>query len=227
MSWPNKLSLGAICALGLCLGASTTVSVNMYERSLKARLSPTFTQQGPTDSELLFLGDSRVSQWQQWDQFNARYLGFPGATSFQILGSLATNSSLDYCASTVVIQLGINDIKLVGVDAGKQELVINDAVSNISKIAELIAGCSDKVIIQSIIAASTPGPVRSLFWNDAVNVSVTTINHRLLDSNLANNVVVSNVEGIFLSEPNAFYADTLHFTEAGYKKLNQSIEEFK
>ncbi len=95
-------------------GASAQWVLNFYERSLRAQFPVQGVIQGNPDANIVFLGDSRVSDWAEHDRLKELYVGFPEATVSQIRSRI-TDIDWPDSTQTIVVQAGVNDLRILGI----------------------------------------------------------------------------------------------------------------
>lgn len=160
---------------------------SLYQRYLQAivwplgisRLDfPTFPNH--STKRILIVGDSRAKDWgsSSTPSFSVINCSIPGSTTGQLkllLPYLLEKKTPDM----VVIQSGINDLKLLGFRPdlvySLQELCFN----NLTEIVSLCRQHNIPVIVTLIIPPDNPSFFRSVVWSDLIPYSVQEINGRL------------------------------------------------
>jgi len=201
-------------------------SIILYERLMKAQLDPTGTwfdiyKKNVGSPNCLFIGDSRVSQWKVPPSFCKSFMyGFSGFTSSQIflaLPMLEVPDSVD----TVFLQLGINDLKTIGLYEDKEYDIRSNLMKNLDGIALFFVKKNIKVYITTIIPAGKISYPRKLIWTTLVDESVDEINRYLLRLNVKGIEVID--AAIEFNQRYELYKDELHLNSKGYEKLNEVI----
>jgi len=194
---------------------------------LKVQLDPTGTwlvekQQATQSPAVLLIGDSRVSQWSRFPPLDNTFIyGFSGFTSEQVKLSLK-EVHIPSSVGIVIIQVGINDLKAIGLLEEKSTLIQQRVFANIVEISKNFLGKDIEVYVTTIIPAKKEVSFpRSLIWSDAIDESVELVNQQLRNLEVEGVNVIDAAE-LFDSQ-DQLYKDTLHFNKHGYKKLNQLI----
>lgn len=176
--------------------------------------------------KVVFFGDSRIEDWSPMPKLrgvNAMNRGIGGQTSAQVLGRVRQHV-LALHPDLVVLQVCVNDLKVLGAFEDEKEKLVEECVENITRIA--LALRPTKVLVTTVFPV---GPVdlmkRMTIWSDSVLSAVREVNERLRKLNLPN-VQVIDCDPI-LSEHGRmrtpFARDTYHLTEAGYRALNHHL----
>ena len=180
----------------------------------------------------LLLGDSRMAQWslprpQGGHIVNA---GLPGATTARITAA-AGKFVERYRPDIVVVQAGINDIKLVGLRPDLRPQVVAEAAANLTRLAEICRSFGSRVIVLLVWPAGEPELLRRPIWNaSAVSDAVTELNMRLRALHAPEKgIVVFDL----LTEAGVrpAYRDALHLTSETYRRmapiLDRKIQELR
>ena len=124
------------------------------------------------DSTVLLLGDSRMAQWHLpqlagWRVVNA---GTGGLTTGQL--RLCAPKLLDeFHPDAVVVEVGINDLKYLGLRPEMASQIVSLAASNLTAVVQECVARHCKVIVLETWPASRPELARRLVWNAAIPVS--------------------------------------------------------
>lgn len=175
---------------------------------------------------ILLLGDSRMAEWNFSPPpgIQAINAGLPGLTSAQLRG-LAPSVLDRVQPEVVVLQIGINDLKLVGVRTIWRQRVVTDATEN---IAEVVAACRRRGIRVILLDTWPTGPVewsRRMVWNAAVPEAVRELNQRLR-SRLASEdgvVPLDLFERAGLAAGRATHRDAVHLRAGAYDPLSRAL----
>ncbi len=186
----------------------------------------------PGSRTVLLMGDSRMTDWglpqiEGWRVVNA---GLPGITTAQLVSCCRT--LLDQVRpQMVVIQIGINDLKLLGVRPDLGEAVTVTCVSNIMAVVSECRRVGVRVVVIPVWPAGKVTLARRVVWSDAVDPAVTETNARLQR-------LLANEEGVYvadlllelthgLSKENCerLYRDTLHLKSETYVRLSALLAE--
>jgi lysophospholipase L1-like esterase len=185
----------------------------------------------PGTKTLLLLGDSRVADWglPRIESFRVVNAGVPGMTSAQLV--LRHREILDRVQpEVVVIQIGINDLKLLGVRPELRESVVSGCVSNIETIVTECRRRSTRVVLTTVWPAGRLTLARRFVWSGTVGQAVEETNAQL-ERTFANRAGV-RVADIFStlsrehpSGHDQLYRDTLHLRHESYARLSTLLSE--
>ena len=186
----------------------------------------------PGSRTVLLLGDSRMADWglPQIDGWRVLNAGLPGVTTAQLASCCRT--ILDQVQpQVVVIQIGINDLKLLGVRPALGEAVTRNCVSNILTIVAECRRAGARVVVTPVWPAGRVTLARRLVWSPSVDAAVAETNARLLR-------LLANEDGVYvvdlylelsygLSSKNReqLYRDTLHLKPETYARLSALLAE--
>jgi lysophospholipase L1-like esterase len=210
-----------------------------YAESLAAKVWPTsqfiIPKLNIPNSEpksILLLGDSRIADWG-CPTIEGRHVvnaGFRGITSAQL--AMACRDILQQTRpQVIVIQVGINDLKLLGIRPELREAVVSNCVSNILTVVQESKQAGARVIVTPIWPAGEVSLMRRFVWSDAVDSAIVETNARLQRALEAEHgVAVVDIfgqmaQGFSAAERNQFYSDTLHLRPGTYFRLSELLAE--
>ena len=186
----------------------------------------------PGSRTVLLMGDSRMADWglpqvENWRVLNA---GLPGVTTAQ-LASCCRAILNQVQPQVVVIQIGINDLKLLGVRPDLGDAVTGNCVSNILTIVTECRRAGARVVVTPVWPVGKVTLARRLVWSIAVDPTVAETNARLRR-------LLANEDGVYvvdlfleltrgLSKENReqLYRDTLHLKPETYARLSVLLAE--
>lgn len=223
-------SLGSFCAY---------TSFSLYKRLQYLSLNPLSLNEvehaqlqnnDAINGELIaIIGDSRAKQWALPDTFSEKVinLGVGGHTTAQ---ALARNrlSLGEIRPSTVVVQIGINDLKTIALFPGKTQEIIKNCKNNITALVEFAKSTDvKKIVLTSVFPTGKPPLYRKLFWNKAVSSAITDVNSHI-ESLVSDRVVFLDTHSLLLNTNtgltrNEYQQDFLHLSKNGYTALNQYL----
>jgi len=219
------VSLLTVIALTTTVVAVTSFSFarDFYRQSLEAQHPQTVELFGDVNGNIVFLGDSRVSQWSQHDAFAARYIGYAGASSHQIARQFDSDL-LGKSTSVVIIEAGVNDLRLAGLAPERMTELVDESLTSLHLLAADLAPLVDQVIVLTVFPTADPGVVRSVVWGEEVQQGVDRLNGAMLQTTWPSNVLVLDCDPALLALGDLAFVDTLHLTESGYDVLNALLE---
>jgi lysophospholipase L1-like esterase len=177
---------------------------------------------------ILLMGDSRMAEWgvpplSHGEVLNA---GQPGATTAQV--RLRLPVLLDaFRPRFVVLQAGINDLKLIGVRPDLGPVIVAQALDNISN---MVAQCSQhqcKVIVLETWPVGKPELFRRFVWNEKISDGVVRLNEALRHLHSPTNgvYVVDLFKSAELAPNQKMFRDALHFVPTMYRKLTPALDQ--
>lgn len=228
----------ATLVAGLLVAALAAVFTarQLYLQKAELRLTPVnagrFLQEnaalGPKHGRrVVFFGDSRINQWQQYaPSAGAEVLwrGVDGETTAQMAYRFHQDVTAVQ-ADAVVIQAGINDI-VAGAALGRERDTGDSALRNLADMVEAARAKSVQVHLLTVIRPAKPPLSRWLVWSRSIPDDVGRLNDGIRQ--LAGpGVSVIDADGILSGDlralPDRFSRDTLHLNAAGYRMLNQLV----
>jgi peptidoglycan/LPS O-acetylase OafA/YrhL/lysophospholipase L1-like esterase len=234
----KRLSAGAAFEVGvvLILGViMALVARDRYGATLAASVfpakdSPPLKWNAASSGSILLLGDSRMAMWNCHDLGGRSVVnaGFSGITSSELAAGCG-DILREARPKVVVIQVGINDLKLVGVRPDLREAVVSNCVDNISAMARQSKQAGARVIVTAIWPAGKVGLIRRFVWNSGVNSAVADTNMRLQGVFQGDtNIMFMDIFGEMArgtTDPQKFYSDTLHLNKAAYDQLTDLLRK--
>ena len=220
-----------LVALGVSVAANVLLydaAKTFYTREAKFRLHPSGTPSFvATGAEalprVLLLGDSRVAHWKEFapDLFHAINAGVGNETTAQI--GLRAEAGIKHAQpAVIVIEAGINDLKVIPLMPAKQKEIVDECVNNIMSMERAGREHGAFVVVLGVFPAGKVEGAQRLVWSDAVGESVTMVNRMLAERCVGD----PSVRFLDLSaEPHVGrdYVDTLHFNEAFYRRITPLV----
>ena len=222
--WP-VLIMGVITFAAAAVAVTAiTFARDMYVRTLIQQHPVVPVIAGAEGARVVFMGDSRVAQWARHDRVSGRYVGFPGASSHQIASVFTPALLGTQRPAVVIIQLGINDLRLLGVAPERVDTLVNGTLTSLRVLADTLANHAEQVVVLTVFPTADPDLARTLVWSDAVQAGVDSLNGALLAGHWPDNVRVMDCTPALADLGNAAFVDTLHLSAAGYDALNRALE---
>jgi lysophospholipase L1-like esterase len=179
---------------------------------------------------VVFYGDSRAFHWpfpRGLTQFQFINRAGAGQTSEQIVGRFDVHvRSLQ--PNVVILQVGINDLKTIGLFPRQQRAIIENCKENIQEMLMKSLDLGATVILTTIFPQGRIPLERRLFWSPEVATGEQEVNafiFSLADENVIvfdTSKVLSGENGIVRTE---YSEDFLHLNETGYQALNAELEK--
>ncbi len=176
----------------------------------------------------MVFGDSRARQWpvpSGWQDSEFVNAGIGGQTSTQVLGRYEAHVQ-PLRPRHLLVQVGINDIKLVGLSAAPAAAVVARYQDNIQALVEKTQADGIQLVLTTVFPPAQPSLLRRRMWNPAASAALAQING-FLETLVAPGVRVVDAAAL-LARPDGFLdaayaADFLHLNAAGYRRLNQAL----
>lgn len=181
-------------------------------------------------AEIWMVGDSRIARWNKSllsDKVGIANLGIEGQTSAQVYYRFRNYLAAD-TPSVVILQVGINDLKVIGLDRNLEQEVVNNLIRNIEAICHLCIESNIKVILQNIIPVGKIEPARRLVWNRSVEDALRSVNKDI--KALCDNKHIFHYDACSLLSDDGirvlpeYQDDFLHINESGYKLLSDGLK---
>ncbi|MEE2681276.1 MAG: hypothetical protein VX641_02775 [Planctomycetota bacterium] len=227
--------IGLVCGfigifIGLSLGGLRELRNTAALRADPVAATLIEKRLGESEGSLLLIGDSRVSQWAplpEIDGVRADAIGVPGLAATQLSGALGLIDP-DLHGRTVLVQIGINDLKSIGYSHRTPAEIMQSTREAITSIHDQLERCGARVFVMTIIP---PGPVpfsRRFIWTDEINQSVRAINADLVAGALVPTDSILDLRGLLGDESTIdprLAHDTLYISADAYEQLNPAVIE--
>jgi lysophospholipase L1-like esterase len=202
---------------------------HLLSKTFPAKLPITPAIRGETNhfkATVLMVGDSRMAAWKISPPPGIRLVnaGVDGATT-GLLRIWLRPLLEEFQPDVVVIQVGINDLKLVGIQPKLMPVLVAQAATNLQEICRDCLAHPSKVILLQIWPTGPPEWLRLPVWNGQVADSVNDLNALLTDQKLISpDVCVVDLLAESGRRPvPADYLDALHFRPEFYQQLTPAL----
>lgn len=229
----KKINLILILLLVISLCFNVIVARKSYRQYIRLRTprSLLYYRTVPvTDSDktyVLFLGDSRIQEWKPLPDFKGEEilnLGCGGAVSDDLVEQL---ERMDYPAHVqmAVIEIGINDLTVIGFTPHYKERILSECKSNITRAVGILRQKDIPVLLLPVLPAGQVDWMRSFVWSQDIDKSVEDINHYLASLREEKLILgdCSDMIGTDGRIRKDYARDTLHFNAKGYEQLNAIV----
>lgn len=177
---------------------------------------------------VLLFGDSRVAGWSPLPSIDGLEViarGVPGETTALALLRLARTLG-EVRPDLVVVQVGVNDLKAIGLMPDRAAAVFARADENLQVIAGDAAGAARQVVLMTIIPPGRRDLLHRLIGDADVEGMVREAN-ALWRGREIERVTLFDCDPVLAPggrlDPR-YQADTLHLNVLGYAALNAAIE---
>jgi lysophospholipase L1-like esterase len=182
---------------------------------------------GQAEPLVILLGDSRIAQWSPCPTVAGCRIvnrGVSGQTTAMALLHWERDALLAR-ASVAVIQIGINDLKQVGLFPERARLIVDSCWRNIRELVDRMVASNLDVVLLTVFPTGPVGLLRRPIWSEGVVAAVDEINGRLLRLN-GPRVSVLDCDPVLMSGRRLrreYAHDTLHLTPKAYEALNARL----
>lgn len=181
---------------------------------------------------IMYYGDSRALNWPFFKNDNYDFINraIGNQTSSQILGRFEKHV-YSYKPQIIVVQMCVNDLKIIPLFPEKKEEIIKSCMVNIKNLTKKAKKINSKVIITTVFPLGDVSVVKKIAGIkekpiinaiDVVNVYIKSLKDDdvlIFDSF---SLLVANNRKI-----NPIYShDWLHLSKKGYQHLNQNLNKF-
>lgn len=231
----------AIAALCGSLGLNFLLyqeAVGTYRELQTVRLDPTraahfenenstLPAPAPGTGRVVFFGDSRIEMWRPLPESAGLELinrGWGGETTGQALLRVERDV-LALQPDVVVIQLGINDLKAVGVLPDAEDAIRDQCARNLKGIVDAITSHDISVLLLTVFPVGPVSPARRPVWSDATLGMVAEVN-TALQSLSGPRVRVLNCDDVLAEGGrvrDSFAIDAFHLRREAYQALNEFV----
>jgi len=230
----------------VCLIVSTLVNITFffglrhyYALVVEVQLDPLGLKSYPTTAigekekpRVVILGDSRASAWPVPAFLNYDYQvvnrGIGGQTSAQVMGRFGWHVA-HLQPDVVLIQLGMNDLKAIGLFPERREAIVASCKDNLTELVRLSREQGAVVVLSTIFPVGKVPLARRLVWSDEISEAVVEMN-AYIRSLQAEGVVVFDAYALLVGEDGlvrpAYASDFLHLNAEGYVRLNSELQSF-
>jgi lysophospholipase L1-like esterase len=205
-----------------------------YGKELMVRIDPLFGENQPLirNSDYWLIGDSRIARWNIPDSIissdKITNLGVEGQTSAQVY-ERTSHYFQTHKSKFAIIQVGINDLKAIGIFPGKKQLIINSTTKNIKLILSKCIENDCRPIFTTIMPYSKVEFYRKPFWNSIIDSAIIEVNKTIALYCRQENIQIIDFYSILKSNTgntkNLLYQDCLHLNNKGYDCLNIDLKK--
>jgi len=233
---------------GLLIGFASLALVGIklaayhYGKMLEVRLDPSHVEmfsaenlklqggEGGDNGQLkriVLFGDSRMEDWKKLPMLQGHEIfnrGIGGDTTAQALLRL-DRDVIAISPDLVVIQLGINDLKAIGVLPEKSGWIVKQVKANITQMTAQLNQRGIHVRLMTILPAAEPDLIRRLIWSDKIDLAIANIND-FIRNHSGKDITIIDCDPVFNDQGKMrlkFALDTLHLNESGYNEFSSLI----
>jgi len=229
-----------ITAIAVLAGLSCfRLAQHYYASSLDIRLDPVhekqfaadndrLIKQGPGMKRIILFGDSRAQMWRGFPHLDGYELinrGIGGDTTAQALLRL-NRDVLKLNPDIVMIQVGINDLKAIGVMPEKKTQIVEREKEHLTLMLDRLRRHKIHVLLLTVLPAGKPDLWRRIVWSDEINQAVAETN-RFIRSLAGEGVTVIDCNPVLSLQGEMLpqYAEgTLHLNTTGYEAINRLLQ---
>lgn len=192
MSSVNRALVVLLPAVVVAVCGAAVVSyivLQCYKDQIRLRLDPLeeyrLRAEQPVDdhrSVVWLVGDSRAADWNpaflESPEFQVINYGIGGQTTGQILARMRKYLSQGDMPGYVVLQLGVNDLRAIGL-LGGAEAIAEQAFLNIRQIVDMCLDNGIGVIYTSIFPVGRIEWLRRFIWSPGTEQEIRRLNSRV------------------------------------------------
>lgn len=180
------------------------------------------------------IGDSRVAKWDKnlLSPLDANIvnLGIEGQTTSQVLYRLKNYLEIGN-PQWLILEAGINDLKVIGLNEGFTDRVMEGCLGNIFKIVELCHRKDVNIIIINIFPTGNIELGRRIVWRSSVGQAIAESNRKLENFCKVNGVLFFDTNTFLCTDKlkikEEFQNGSLHLNKKAYEVLSKNlIKEF-
>lgn len=181
----------------------------------------------PDTRRIVIYGDSRAHQWRAPKISGLEFInrGIGGQTSSQVLARFDHHIA-PAKPDTIVLQVGVNDLKAIAILPDRKRQIISNCKSNIEKIVSRSLELGSDVIITTIFPIGNLPDESVFFWSDEVDAAIKEVND-FIYSLEGPNIIIIDSAAILADEKgivhNRFIKNFLHINNAGYSAMNSAL----
>lgn len=174
---------------------------------------------------VLIYGDSRAEQWSMPRDGGFTFVnrGIGGQTSAQVLGRFEAHVA-PLRPDFMVLQVGINDLKLIPLFASRKKRITQNCKKNIRAIIARANAIGTTVIVTTLFPLGDVPLKRKPFWSDDVAAAMNEVN-RFLRTLESDNVILLDTFTLLGGKngTNDYHKGLLHLNKEGYEKINRAL----
>lgn len=239
----RMISLILILLLLVVIVASGIAILHIYKNNYKTynllRVDPLETgglkaenlEATLSKSDIWMLGDSRVRRWDEEllkDNTEIANLGVEGQTSAQVYYRFKTYLETA-TPSLVILEVGINELKIIGLDKNLTSSITDQYYRNIESIIQICRDKNIRMVLMNIFPVGKIELPRRLVWNKAVNATIINANLKLQSYCDENQVYYFDAYSILSANGETvdteYQSDFLHINNRGYEALSTELKE--
>lgn len=180
-----------------------------------------------TGGTILF-GDSRISEWPTHlltPLGKARNRGIRGHSTEQCAHRFEQHV-LSAAPETLVMQMGVNDLKAIGLFPERRDEIVRTCISNIQSFVDRASEAGSDVVLFTIFPVGEVSLSRRLVWSEEIKTAIAQVNRELLAMETKGVQVIDageRLEAVDGRIDPAYNRDLLHLNETGYKQLMPAL----
>ena len=177
--------------------------------------------------QILMLGDSRIAHWYplpEYERIQVIQAGFAGFTSKQI--DLLQHQFMEMIEPEVVIlEVGINDIKSIGLFTDRREQILERIKHHLDSIVKQWHQHGIHVMILTVFPNGPCPLLRRPVWSETISQDIDIINSYIKTMSSGQTTIIDCdtilKHGGFIRKE--YQKDELHLNQKGYEQLNKVL----
>jgi lysophospholipase L1-like esterase len=181
---------------------------------------------------IMYYGDSRALSWPfiKNNKFNYINRSIGNQTSIQI-NDRFKNHVVSHKPQVILVQMCVNDLKMIPLFPEKKEQIIQGCISNIESILQKAHNINSKVILTTVFPLGDISLARKMLGiKEQPIIGAIDIINKHIKSLKAENTLVFDSFGFLVGNErkvdSRYSHDWLHINETGYQHLNQNLKKF-
>ncbi len=237
------ISLLALSASGLANVGLFRGTIAQIHEKFEIQLDPTNERRFVEDNRALappppgarrvvFVGDSHIERWKELPEVGGAQLvnrGWSGETTAQELLRLERDV-IALAPSVVVIELGSNDTKCVGLFPGEGERIASSCHKNLSLLVERLLERDVRVVFLTLFPVGEPDLAHRMVWSGAAIHAMISAQEKINQA-----FVAMKTPGLTVIDSDpvlavggrlnpSYTVDGTHLNQAGYRALNGAVK---
>ena len=208
--------------------AEKTLRLDPLQLNYRNYLSPIDLAIKSSSIRVVFFGDSRAEAWTapRLHGYHFYNRGIGDQSTKQVLGRMPYHLKDDEY-DVVVIQVGINDLKLIPLMADQKHWIVSSVKTNLTSIISNLSQKNKTVIVSTIFPIAEKSYYNFSFFKEPIKESIAEINQWILTLDYQNVVILdlaSHLAGDNGTLRSKFAIDRLHLNSAGYEAINEELK---
>jgi lysophospholipase L1-like esterase len=200
-----------------------------YDREQQVRLRPSGAPishtQGTGPIRVLFLGDSRIAAWPPLPE--TRYTTFNGGVSGETTAQILLRAEAAFETAkpqVVVIQAGINDLKVIGLEPENEKAIAEGCVEHLLELIGIAERHGTRIVFVPVLPVADLPLARRWVWSPRIEASRMEVNRRVAQVlRTKRDAQILEAESLLDVRVAGDYRDALHLKPEAYPRLQEAL----